>query len=179
MAAMNNWKIHMRKFLTIGTASVVLFSVGQAIAADSVVSYDIQPTCEVAGTPSTLSDSAPSLAPIFRPAAGATFQLICDDPNGATLTLTTANGGLKHDQDETIVVNYFAEVRDNAFSDFPQTSLTTDGTPGGSTSQLLEASESLANQAGNNNATLLVVWPNSFPFSGVYTDTLSIDITAN
>ncbi|MGI9449922.1 MAG: hypothetical protein ACR2QH_04690 [Geminicoccaceae bacterium] len=176
----------MREFLAIGAASVALFGASQAMAADSTVTYDIGTTCEVGGLVDIdISEPITATPPVNR---SIPMSIICDDPGGAILTLTTANGGVQHTLDSTTIVNYQAVVAvpqsDNIWngSDFPN--LTTDGTAGATDTTIVLPSANLAAGVGvpsdgNSTATLVVLFSEPFPFSGTYTDTLSIDITGN
>ncbi|MGI9449921.1 MAG: hypothetical protein ACR2QH_04685 [Geminicoccaceae bacterium] len=169
----------MRKLLTAGAASVAFFSTAQAMAADSVVSYDIQSTCEVSQLQPTVERLVTSLANATGGNQGSGFRLVCDDPNGATLTLATTNGGLLNADDPSVLLNYSVEAIGGPGQDIAQTFLTTDGTPGGSVSQTLAANEDLANGVGIGNMIFRVYWPSSFPFAGAYTDTVSVNVTGN
>ena len=169
----------MRNLLILGAASIALLSASQAMAADSVISYDIQSTCEVSLLQPSVERSVTSLANATGGNQGSGFQLVCDDPNGATLTLTTTNGGLQNSDDPSILLNYSVEAIGGPAWDIAQTFLTTDGTPGGSVSQTLAANEDLANRVGIGNMIFRVYWPSSFPLAGAYTDTVSVNVTGN
>ncbi|MGI9449923.1 MAG: hypothetical protein ACR2QH_04695 [Geminicoccaceae bacterium] len=164
----------MRKLLAIGAASVALFGAVQALAADSTVTYDIQPTCEVQGLFPQFNLLIPVADGIPRQ-SGQALALICDDPNGATISLRTANGGLQSTTDPSLLVDYTTQLR--YLGETPVTlTLVTDGTPLAEVTQALVPGVDLANPSGLNTTLTLLA---GFEFSGVYTDTLSIDITGN
>ncbi|MGI9449920.1 MAG: hypothetical protein ACR2QH_04680 [Geminicoccaceae bacterium] len=165
----------MRKFLTIGAAGVALVAAGQAMAADTVITYTIQPTCDVTDLDDVTVNSANVGAANQALTQTEVFTVICDDAAGATLSLTTANGGLQNADDATIVNNYTAAVTGTGIT---TASLTTDGTAGATVPVVQTASADLANPANSDNATLTVT-ADAFAFSGTYSDTLTIDITAN
>lgn len=163
----------MCKLLTISTASVALFGAVSVMAADSTVTYDIQPTCEVQDLDAiTLAASSLDDPNLSRNSSAELFTLICDDPNGARITLTTTNGGLQSTGDPTLLVNYVVTLRLIASG----TQLFTDGTPFAEVTVDFPPLADLVNPRGIN-AELFVLA--SFDFSGVYTDTLSINITGN
>ena len=177
----------MRAFLALGAASITLFGAVQAMAAESTVTYDIGATCELGGI-IDIDISAPITATHPVNTRSIPISIICDDPGGATLTLTTANGGVQHTLDPSITVNYLAAMSvpqsDNIWvgGDFPF--LTTDGTAGATDTTIVPASANLAAGVGvpsdgSSTARLIVQFLEFFPFSGTYTDTVSVNITGN
>ena len=169
----NDRRTPIRKFLALGAASFALFGAIQAMAADSTFTYDIGATCEVRDLDNV--DVSVSNLPGASGLPGERFTLICDDPNGAGIELTTANGGLLH-EDGSSLVNYNAFVRGPGLN-FPY--IFTNGTPRTSPRFPQDASAALADPNNFENVTLSVSFPDSFTFSGVYTDTLSINIAGN
>ncbi|MGI9449924.1 MAG: hypothetical protein ACR2QH_04700 [Geminicoccaceae bacterium] len=165
----------MRNIMPIGAASVALLCIGQAMAADSTITYDIQPTCEVRDLDGIVFTTSSPGDPSLTVARSELFTLICDDPNGAGITLTTTNGGLLN-SDASSLVNYFATVQGVGIN-FPF--LTTNGTPTTSPNFPQAASAILADPNNSNNVSLAVRATEPFTFSGTYTDTLSIEITGN
>ena len=202
----------MRNLLPIGAASVALFGAAQAMAADSTVIYDIEPTCEVQDLSGTLRFNdltvggrrfrgfGGAIPPPPPPPAVAQFTLICDDPNGATLTLASANGGLQSSEDPSLIVGYRAVAgpalrppppppppgsppgSGSGSSQGPSFSLTAileaQGTPVSSSTSFFAQAE-LANPNERRNAQVAVSATSSFLFSGTYTDTLSINVSGN
>lgn len=165
----------MRNLLTIGAAGLALAVAGQAMAADTVITYTIAPTCEVTDLDNIDVASATVGAANTALSQTEAFTVICDDAGGATLSLTTLNGGLQNADDATILSNYTAAVTGTGIT---TASLTTDGTAGASVPVVQAASADLANPANSDNATLTLT-ADAFSFSGTYSDTLTIDITAN
>lgn len=171
----NHWKNPVRNLLAFGVASASLLSAVQAMAADSTVTYDIQPTCKVERLPSQLNQ--PTIADGRPRQSGQPFTLICDDPSGATLSLRTTNGGLQSIDDPTLLVDYRIRLLDfRSGIRYPALTLATDGTPFAEVTQVVATSADLVNPSSSNTFLELLA---GFTFSGIYTDTLSINITGN
>ncbi len=164
----------MRNMLMVGAASFALLGASQAMAQSAPNASDMSITVAATCTATGVDDITLSVANVAAANSLANqtdaFTLICDDPNGANLTLTSSNVGLQNDQLATEKVGYQAQVTGTGI-----TTATLNTPTAASVLVPQTANADLANNANNDNATLTVDI-GTFTFSGVYTDTLTIDI---
>jgi len=106
--------------------------------------------------------------------AGATIssgvEFECNDHDGATVTMTSTEGGLESDDDEDFEVEYVATLTAGPMVIVLDTGLTTNVNDISETGQLPNSSP---------NGSLDIVLSDSAPWAGGYSDTIQIDIAAN
>jgi len=103
------------------------------------------------------------------------FRYRCNSSSGATMTMTSLNGGLKYGAN---AINYTAVVSTPSYASLFNFDLTTTGSPGEQDSQPLGASSDLAASPGKNAKIDITV--NGTPmYAGNYTDTLTVTLAAN
>ncbi len=149
-------------------AASVAFSV-PANAGNAIVQGFVSPVCEVA-----IFDEDLYLA--SNMGAGATIgtglEFNCNDTDGATIDMASSEGGLESDDQEDLEVEYVATLTAGALTMVLDTG-PLQGNNDVSVSGQLPASGS------PTGGTLEIVLTDSAPWAGGYSDTISIDITAN
>ncbi len=104
-----------------------------------------------------------------------TFRYRCNSSSGATMTMTSLNGGLKYGANS---VNYTALISTPSHPSLFNFDLTTTGTAGEQANHPLGASSDLAASPGKNARIDITV--NDTPtYAGNYTDTLTVTLAAN
>ncbi|UGA56562.1 hypothetical protein [Vibrio sp. VB16] len=162
------------KKLTLCAISVSALFAVNANAGDVQLVGFVAPVCEVTGMNSQLVDFG---------MVDAGFQTInvplgiqCNDADGATVTLISAEGGLESDDQEDFALTY-----DAVFTPSGLAALTLNA-PGGPGLNDVSASQSYGGSgtlATGVPATLDVTTTETATFSGGYSDTLTIQITQN
>jgi len=94
----------------------------------------------------------------------------CNDHDGATVTLTSTEGGLESDDDEDLEVEYVATLTAGPMTIVLDTGLTTNVND-------ISESGQLPNSSPDGN--LSIVLSGSAPWAGGYSDTIQVDIAAN
>ncbi|NHH88357.1 MULTISPECIES: hypothetical protein [unclassified Pseudoalteromonas] len=158
----------MKKLMTL-TAIAVLTS-GAAFAENLNVGGSVASICEVSNINTTAY--FPALAKDQTKMIN--FDLQCNDADGATMSLTTAEGHLQNADQEDQGVGYTAELNANPFS----FTLTADN---GINDQSVEQSQpgSVALATGGIAGTIELTVTEDPVFAGTYADTLMLAITAN
>ncbi len=161
----------MKKY-TLAAAAVATLFVGSASAVEVNLSGNIQEVCEASATQTSLSDMSTTTIPGFY------FE--CNDRDGATVTITSAEGGLQGIDSEDLVIPYVATLSVGSFGD-----IILDLTTGGHTGTN-DASESLSYtgpQLLNGVAATLEInfgalTTGTGAWAGAYYDQLTIQISA-
>lgn len=165
----------MKKLIKLSAASMALIASTAAFStahADDVhLIGDVVPFCELG-----IQGGADEEMDFETPNAGDSLDLAwiyaCNDFDGATIRMTSTEGGLESDDVEDLEIEYVATMTLGAFSLALDTGVSTnvndveiEGDIAGSNSPVI----------GNLNVTL----SDTAPFAGGYSDTLQVDIEAN
>lgn len=163
------------KNLSTYLAATALVGTGFATAipaqADDVhLIGDVPPFCELA-----IDGGDPDMD-FGIPQAGDSLDMawryLCNDHDGATIRMTSSEGGLESDDNEDFEVEYVATLTLGAFSLALDTGVSTNVND-------IDVEDDIAQSntvvTGNLNVTL----SDNAPNSGGYSDTLTIDIEAN
>lgn len=161
--------------LTFCAAAVTAILVSPAHAAPGdvqLVGY-VSPVCEVSGLSTQLVDLGlvTSTQSVSIP-----LGIQCNDIDGATVKLTSAEGGLESDDNEDFALTYTATFTPSGLTPLV---LNAPGGPG-----LNDVSEEMsypgsATLAVGVAATLDVATTETAPWAGGYSDTLTVNITSN
>ena len=165
----------MKKLTMCAVAATVVLSC-QANAAPGNVQLvgAVLPVCEVTGMNSQLLDFG--LVDVAHKTVSANIKMKCNDSDGATVTLTSAEGGLESDDKEDHALAYDAKF---SVGSLPVLIL---DAPGGIGTNNYAKSETYSGStalAGGINGHLTVETQDSSPWAGGYSDTLTLDITSN
>ncbi|MDN3697136.1 MULTISPECIES: hypothetical protein [Vibrio] len=161
------------KKLTICAVAVSGLFAAQANAGDVQLVGFVAPVCEVSGLYTQLLDFG-QVSSIQSVSTDLSIQ--CNDADGATVTLTSAEGGLESDDKEDYAIGYTATLSPDSHADLV---LTTLGGPGANdVSASMSYSGSLA-LAGGVPTSLSVTTNETMGWSGGYSDTLTVQVTAN
>ena len=165
----------MRKLFLAGVASLALsVSATSAMSADTQLAGFVTPVCEV-DISSLLLDFG--VDPVSGDIAASDVDVQCNDIDGATIQLRSAEGGLESDDFEDFNINYTATLFEAA-SGIDLTLITVGGVgPNDQTAeQVVPGSVALR----DGQIAELTVELNGTPtWAGGYSDTLSVEITAN
>lgn len=151
------------------TATTVLSTAAQAD--DVHLIGDVNPFCELGIEPG-FDEEMDFETPIAGDSLDLGWVYRCNDFDGATVRMTSTEGGLESDDVEDLEIEYVATMTLGAFALALDTGVSTnvndievEGDIGGSNTPVF----------GNLNVTL----SDSAPYAGGYSDTLQVDIEAN
>lgn len=161
----------MKKLLKIAAPAAIIAATAAistpSFAGNAQLSGFIDEVCEV-------EIVSPDLYLATNVVSGATIStgvdFTCNDHDGATVTLTSTEGGLESDDDEDFEVEYVATLTAGPMSIVLDTGVSTNVNDISETGQLPNSSP---------NGSLDVVLSASAPWAGGYSDTIQIDIAAN
>ena len=167
--------IIMKKLIKLSAASAVIIAAGAAFStaqADDVhIIGDVNPFCELSIEPG-FDEEMDFETPIAGDSLDLGWVYRCNDFDGATVRMTSTEGGLESDDNEDLEIEYVATLSLGGFSLALDTGVSTnvndvevEGDISGSNAPLV----------GNLNVTL----SDTAPFAGGYSDTLQVDIEAN
>ena len=165
----------MRK-LTLCAAAVTAFVASASHAAPGNVQLlgFVAPVCEVSGLNSQALDFGDVTSDHKQ--VNINMHMKCNDVDGATVTLISAEGGLESDDDEDFALTY-----DAVFTPTGLTPLTLNA-PGGPGQNDVPASQTYGgspNLATGIGASLVVTTTEAATWAGGYSDTLTVNITSN
>lgn len=165
----------MRKLFLAGVASLALsVSATSAMSADTQLAGFVTPVCEV-DISSLLLDFG--VDPVSGDIAASDVDVQCNDIDGATIQLRSAEGGLESDDFEDFNINYTATLFEAA-SGIDLTLITVGGV--GPNDQTAEQVVPGSVELRDGQIAELTVELNGTPtWAGGYSDTLSVEITAN
>ena len=165
----------MRKLFLAGVASLALAaSATSAMSADTQLAGFVTPVCEV-DISSLLLDFG--VDPVSGDIAASDVDVQCNDIDGATIQLRSAEGGLESDDFEDFNINYTASLFEAA-SGIDLTLITVGGA--GPNDQTAEQVVPGSVELRDGQIAELTVELNGTPtWAGGYSDTLSVEITAN
>lgn len=135
----------------------------------------VTPICEVTGLSTQLIDFG-DVSQIQNVSVSG-LNMKCNDVDGATVTLTSSEGGLESDDDEDFALKYDATF--NPGGGLSSFTLNAPGGPGlndVSATQSYAGSGSLATGIG---ASIDIATTETSPWAGGYSDTLTVNITSN
>lgn len=165
------------KKLTMCAAAVTVILSSQANASPGDVQLVgfVSPVCEVTGLFTQALDFGSVVS--SGQSVSTSIDLQCNDADGATVTMTSAEGGLESDDLEDFALTYTATFTPSG--GLPSFSLFAPGGPG-----LNNVSESLSYGgssalASGVSGTLSVMTTEGSPWAGGYSDTLTVNITSN
>ncbi|MBM6549905.1 hypothetical protein [Marinomonas ostreistagni] len=165
------------KKLTLSAAVVAAMFGTQAYAAPGDVQLTgyVSPVCEVTGLSTQLFDFGDVSTMQNLTVSG--LNMKCNDADGATVTLTSSEGGLESDDNEDFALTYDATFTPGG--GLPAFTLSAPGGPGQndvSATQAYSGSELLA---AGVSASIDVATTEVSPWAGGYSDTLTVNITSN
>ncbi|MCG8594495.1 MAG: hypothetical protein MI785_09020 [Kiloniellales bacterium] len=165
----------MRKLFMAGVASFALsLSATSVMSADTQLTGFVTPVCEVEIADLLLDWG---VDPVSGDKVAADVDVQCNDIDGATIALRSAEGGLESDDFEDYNVNYKAKLFE-ASTGIDLTLLTVGGA--GPNDQTAEQVVSGGVELRDGQiAELTVVLKGTPTWAGGYSDTLSVEITAN
>jgi len=101
----------------------------------------------------------------------------CNDIDGATVTLTSSEGGLESDDNEDFALKYEALFSSNDLS--PDLQLKAPGGPGQNDVSVSESYGGSTDLASGITASLSVTTTEAAKWAGGYSDTLTVNVTSN
>jgi hypothetical protein len=158
----------MKKLIVL--SAIAALSSGSVLADSINVGGAVQSVCEIsnAGTVMYFPNLSNGDDSVIN------FELQCNDVDGATLSLTTAEGHLQNADDEDQGVGYTADLNAGPFS---FSLVANDGLNDQSADQSQVGTPAMA--AGGVAGTILITVTEEPVWSGTYADTLTLGITAN
>lgn len=160
----------MNKYTLAATAIASLF-VGTASAASFDLNGSVTEVCTVGSTTNALSSlSTGSVGAISG------LSITCNDFDGATIVLTSAEGGLQGIDSEDLVIPYVATLNMGGLADLVL-DLSSNGAYGVNDTSV-SADYTGAELVGGVTATLDVVVGAGSAWAGAYHDQLTVSITA-
>ena len=162
------------KKLTLCAIAVSGLFAAQANAGDVQLAGYVPAVCEVTGLNTQLLDFGSVATANQTVTYGLNIQ--CNDGDGATITMTSAEGGLESDDVEDYAIAYDAVLSPAGLTDLTLNAPGGIGTNGTSNSASYGGSGLLATGI---SATLDIETQGAAPWSGGYSDTLTVQISAN
>lgn len=163
------------KKLTMCAAAVAVLCASQANAGPDDVQLVgfVAPVCEVTGLNTQLMDFG--LVNVSGKTVSTTFNMKCNDVNGAKVTMTSAEGGLESDDAEDVSLAYDASFTPSGLGTLLLDAPGGFGTNDYSKVKTYAGSSALASGI---TGTLKVVTKGSSPWAGGYSDTLTVNVTS-
>ena len=160
----------MKKVL-LATLPVALFaaSAAPALAGNAIVQGFVSPVCEVS---IAIEDLYLGDQMTAGTSIGTDVTFNCNDTDGATVSMTTSEGGLESDDQEDLEVEYVATLTAGALLLVLDT-----GPVQGNNDKTVDGI--LPASGVPTVGSLDIVLTDSAPWAGGYSDTISIDIVAN
>jgi len=156
----------------IASVAVLGLLGGAAQAADTQLVGFVTPVCEAEFTSILLEDFG--LDPQAGDSISIPVSLECNSGDGATITLVSEEGGLESDVREDNNANYTATLAAGPVS----LSLVTVGAAGPN-NQSASTTATFGQLAGGQVGNVTVTLDQTPRFAGGYSDTMSLEITAN
>jgi hypothetical protein len=161
----------MRKITLVAASLTALFA-STANAGDVQLVGFVAPVCQVSGLNSQLRDFGDVSA--SATAANLALNVECNDADGATIQMISAEGGLESDDAEDQSLPYTATLAIGAYAPLILNAPGGVGTNGFN----VDASYSATGLLGGAAATLSFMTPGGASWSGGYSDTLTVQINA-
>lgn len=163
----------MKKLIKVAAPAAILAATATlatpALAGNAIVQGFVSPVCEVSIFDEDLY-LADNMSAGDTISTGLSFN--CNDADGATVDMASSEGGLESDDQEDLEVEYVATLTAGALS------LVLDTGPAQGNNDV-SVSGNLAASGTPTAGSLDIVLTDSAPWAGGYSDTISIDITAN
>lgn len=160
--------------LYVATVTAIFGAQVQAAPGDVQLVGFVSPICEVTGLSTQLMDFG-DVSQIQNLSVSG-LNMKCNDVDGATVTLTSAEGGLESDDSEDYALKYDAIFKPTGLADL------TLNAPGGPGQNDVSVSNSYAGSSALSTgvaAIINIVTTETSPWAGGYSDTLTINITSN
>jgi len=167
--------IEMKNLTKLTLLSASLFAAGIAQASDTQLIGTVEAVCEAEVNGTLLMDFG--IDPQAGDSESQGVEVRCNDGDGATVELRSAEGGLESDDNEDFSVEYTATLVEAATG--INLSLTTSPGVGLNDEFVDQNIGGSAALAGGVVAALEVTLNDTPVWSGGYSDTLSVEITAN
>ncbi|KOE84926.1 hypothetical protein HGG78_15675 [Vibrio aestuarianus] len=163
----------MKKLTMCAVAVSALFGT-QVNAASLQLTGFIEPVCEI----TDLSSQALNFGAVTSvQTAQDDITVKCNDSDGATITLTSVEGGLESDDNEDYAIPYTAILTPSVSGLAPIT-LNAPGGPGLNNVSVSESYSGSTSLATGVSATLSITTTATALWAGGYSDTLTVQITA-
>lgn len=166
----------MKKLTISATVLTALFGVqAQAAPGDVQLVGFVSPVCEVTGLSTQLFDfgDVTQLQNVSISGLG----MRCNDADGATVTLTSSEGGLESDDNEDFALTYSATF--NPGGGLAPFTLNAPGGPGANDVSIAQTYAGSVDLASGVMASIDVETTEISPWAGGYSDTLTVNITSN
>ncbi|ARP40237.1 MULTISPECIES: hypothetical protein [Vibrio] len=165
------------KKLTLYAATVTAIFGAQVQAAPGDVQLVgfVSPVCEVTGLSTQLMDFG-NVSQIQNLSVSG-LNMKCNDVDGATVTLTSAEGGLESDDSEDYALTYDATF--NPAGGLAPFTLNAPGGPGQNDVSVSNSYGGSGTLATGVAASIDIVTTETSPWAGGYSDTLTVNITSN
>ena len=164
----------MKKLIKVAAPAALLAASAAistpAFAGNAIVQGFVSPVCEV-----SIFDEDLYLADNMSAGdtIGTGLEFNCNDTDGATVSMTSSEGGLESDDQEDLEIEYVATLTAGALS------LVLDTGIGGQGNNDETVDGQLPASGTPTGGSLVVVLSDTAPWAGGYSDTISVDITAN
>jgi len=163
----------MRNF-TIVTLSLTALFASAANAGDVQLVGYVPAVCEVTGLNTQLNDFGDVSGLAGTTASDITFNVECNDADGSTIQMISAEGGLESDDAEDVSLAYTATL---AIASYPDLVLSAPGGIG-TNGFNVAAAYGTTGLVNGTAATLSFSTPGAAVWSGGYSDTLTVQIDA-
>lgn len=163
------------KKLTICAAAITAIFGSQAHAGPGdvqLVGY-VSPVCAVEGLNSQLLDFGDVTQ---NKTVSIDMTMKCNDVDGATVSLTSSEGGLESDDDEDFALTYDATFAPTGLQPLV---LNAPGGPGANDVSVEKSYPGSSGLASGIGATLTVNTTETATWAGGYSDTLTVNVTSN
>ena len=165
----------MKKSHTLLLAALAAVISSPSWSSDTQLIGTVESVCEATVNSSLLMDFG--IDPQAGDSVSQNLSIQCNDGDGATVELRSAEGGLESDDNEDMSVEYTADLVAAPIA--LNLSLTTSPGPGLNDESVAQTIAGGVALASGTAATLDVTLSATPVFSGGYSDTLSVEITAN
>lgn len=161
--------------LYVATITAIFGAQVQAAPGDVQLVGYVSPVCEVTGLSTQLTDIG-DVSTSNQTISISGLFMKCNDADGATVTLTSAEGGLESDDKEDFALTYNATFKPTGLADF---TLNAPGGPGQNNVSVSNPYAGSGTLATGVDASIDIVTTQASPWAGGYSDTLTINITSN
>lgn len=165
------------KKLTLSAAVVAAMFGAQAQAAPGDVQLVgfVSPICEVTGLSTQLIDFGNVSQ--LQDVSVSGLNMKCNDVDGATVSLTSSEGGLESDDNEDFALKYDATF--NPGGGLAAFTLNAPGGPGQNDVSVNKSYGGSTALAAGVTASIDIATTETSPWAGGYSDTLTVNITSN
>ena len=170
----------MKKYLGAAAVAALMTTPAFAQTGGTQLTGQVQAVCAVVDP---LQDH--EFASMANPSSVSdTFGILCNDADGATMKLQSSEGGLENDDNEDQVIHYVASISGTAFNgltlDTAAESAAAGQSANGANDIFVEATVGgSAGLAGGQIGAMSISHSGGAVWAGGYSDTLTLQITAN